>query len=193
MVRPKLSVEYVMTKQRYLNILKLIQEYSNARFPKYITIDHLRYKLLDNWKKFDINEQEMLKFFRETPFYSKTKKTNKSVLQEGYITKERYDKVINNLEIMQRRFDFPSDEKISDDANLKKYLRNLKKLGLLKQIPVKKGKPYYICTEKGMDKFLRYRVEQVLKQIPDGSDAMYDIYEHIKKIYRKIYWGKRKK
>jgi len=194
MVRPKLSIEYVIKQQKYLNILKLIQEYSNANQPKYITIDHLRYIFLDNWKKFDINEQGMLSFFKETPFYSMDKKLNKLLLQDGEITKERSDMLINSLELMQRKLVvFSSDEKITGDANLKKYLRNLKKLGLVCQKSVKKEKPYYACTEEGLDKLLRHRIEQLFKRIPDDSDAMYKIFMFIERIYLEFETKKRKK
>jgi len=193
MTRTKLSVEYVMTQQKYLIILKLIQEYSNAYIPEYITIDHLRYKFLDNWKKFNINEQEMLSFFKEAPIYSMDKILCILLLRDGEIDVERFDMLIKNFEIKQRTLDFSSDEKITGDANLKKYLRNLKNLELVYQKSVKKGKPYYACTEKGEEKLLRYKVEQLLKQIPDDSKTMYEIFMLIEKIRLEFETGIRKK
>jgi len=193
MTRTKLSVEYIMKQQKYLNILKIIQKYSNAYIPEYITIDHLRYKFLENWKKFDIDEQEMLSFFKETPYFTTDKKLCISLLMNGEIDIERFDMIIKNLELKQRRLDFSSDEKISSDANLKRYLRNLKNLDLLKQIPVKKGKPYYVCTENGEEKLLRYKVEQLLKQIPDDSKTMYEIFMFIEIKRLEFETGIRKK
>ena len=168
MSRPELSVEYIMTQQKYLNILQLIQEYSMPKSKERITIDHLRYKFLPNWKRFNINEEEMMSFFKDTPFTKMRKEEYKNDFEQGKITGGEYKKNIKAVELYNKnKTDFSTEDKITGDANLKKYLRNLKKFELIKIIWRKKGKPYYKTKELGMKKILRYLVEQSLKLIPD--------------------------
>ena len=69
----------------------------------------------------------------------------------------------------------------------------MKNLGLVYQKSVKKGKPYYACTEKGEEKLLRYKVEQLLKKIPDDSRIMYEIFMFIEIKRLEFETGIRKK
>lgn len=182
MARNPISVEYVMGQQKYLNILQVIQEYSDPNYNQRVTIDHLRFKFLKNYKQFDINEDEMLSFFSETPFYKIKKKEYSDYLKRGTITKKTYKTAIKTIELQQQKNVHTTDKKTTGDANLKKYLRNLKNLGLIEQIPVKKGKPYYVLTRQGMDKILRVMVHKTIDLIPDGTLAMLEVFSYLSKL-----------
>lgn len=181
MPRQKNSIDYVFNNQKYLNILALIKEYSDPNNDKKITIKHLKFVLLKGFKPSGFEEEKMISFFSDPYGFQQEKQKLKDEYENKIVDKDVYLEVskmlkFNSIEKLKLLGIFSDLEKhkITGEANLRKYLRNLKNLDLIKLIARKKADPYYLLTSKGLNKMVRLTLHNSIDTlIPDGRGALF--------------------
>ncbi len=178
--RRKLSIEDVLEKNSYVNILYLI--YNANINNKKITLFHLKYVLVKNHGINLDNKQikQNLDIFFSIPVKKETINYYKMLYKIGEITKKQLKINISKNQINKiKEFGWLNEnKKFSTTQNLVNHLTKLKKLGFIKtKKNENKGYPNYELTKYGMQIFKKFFFKFLIERCSkDELDKLIEYY-----------------
>lgn len=172
---------YILSRPVYKNILVFLLEFHEDRKKK-ITIEHFKYLLLKGYKETMLprleeeERRELMEVFSISPFNKNKLRELWEEYRRGEIDKDTYDQVStilrkNLLSTLEKRGLYDRDVYVTSVVNLRKYLRNLREMGLIERHERKHKKPYYRLTNLGLSYILRYLLHESIDKLIPPSDT----------------------